>query len=239
MRGSWRRLVLAALLAGCSGAARAPVVAAEPPIPPTPPSWPEGVGVRAPPDGWVDLRHALPGVLFDIRYHGDANFMGAPLPGYGAPGAWLREGPAAALGRVHMRLQARGLGLLVYDAYRPVRATLAMVAWAESTDRRWVLEQGYVARESGHNLGNTVDVSVVDLYGVPVDMGTPYDSFTAAAHTDGASGIPAANRTILGAVMAAEGFEPYPQEWWHFSWPMDNLVPRDVPYGVQEPAADF
>ena len=161
----------------------------------------------------------------DVRYATANNFTGAVLPGYERPLAMLRPQAAQALARVHQSLRARGLGLKVFDGYRPVRATLGMVAWAERTGNQWVLEQGYVARQSGHNVGRTVDLTLVRLAnGRELDMGTAYDTFSRAAHTANATGQVAANRRILVDAMAAEGFQNYDQEWWHFSIP----GPRDA-----------
>jgi D-alanyl-D-alanine dipeptidase len=189
-----------------------------------------------PPEGWVDLA-TVPGLALDVRYHTADNFTGAPLPGYGVPGAWLREAPAAAIRRVHERLAAQGKQLEVYDAYRPLRGTLAMVAWAERTGRTELLDDGYIARRSGHNRGHTVDVSVVDATtGVELDMGTPWDTLTPASHTKAATGEALANRLLLKAAMEAEGWTAYWKEWWHFTWPAEGDPPaRDVPYGCFEP----
>lgn len=173
----------------------------------------------------------------EIRYATAANFTGAPLPGYEVAAALLRPAAAAALGRVQDRLERRGYGLLVWDAYRPVRATLGMVEWAERTGNEWVLEEGYVARRSNHNRGNTVDVTVVALdTGEPLDMGTAYDHFGEASHTANATGQVLANRRILLDAMAAEGWENYEREWWHFTHAAD-AEPLDIPIGCYIPAA--
>lgn len=161
---------------------------------------------------------AEPGIREDIRYATPGNFTGAPLTGYEVPAALLRPAAAEALGRVQRSLAAQGLGLLVWDAYRPVRATLDMVAWAERTGNEWVLDQGYVARRSNHNRGNTVDLTLIRLdTGEPLDMGTPYDHFGTESHTANATGPVMENRMTLVRAMEAEGFTNYDQEWWHFT----------------------
>lgn len=177
----------------------------------------------------VNVQSLDPTILTDVRYATPNNFTGAVLPGYERPLAMLRPEAARALVRVHQSLRPRGLGLKVFDGYRPVRATLGMVDWAERTDNEWVLEQGYVARQSGHNRGGTVDLTLVRLDNRrELEMGTPYDTFNEAAHTANATGQVAANRRILLDAMRAEGFSNYEKEWWHFSfsgtWP-----PLDVP----------
>lgn len=182
-----------------------------------------------PPGTLVNVRSVDRTIRTEVRYATRNNFTGAVLPGYERPIALLRPDAAQALARVQARLRPQGLGLKVFDAYRPVRATLGMVDWAERTGNQWVLEQGYVARYSGHNRGATVDLTVVRLWGGrELDMGTEYDTFSEAAHTANASGQVAANRQILLDAMRAEGFSNYEKEWWHFSLP-GQREPLDVP----------
>ena len=111
----------------------------------------------------VDVRSLDSTIRVDARYAGPNNFTGAPLPGYEANRALLRREVAAALVRVQRRLAAEGLGLKIWDGYRPVRATQAMVAWTERTGQTWLLDSGYIARRSRHNQGVAVDLTLVDL----------------------------------------------------------------------------
>jgi D-alanyl-D-alanine dipeptidase len=179
----------------------------------------------------VDVRSVDRSIRVDVRYATPGNFTGAPLPGYETARALLRPNAAQALARVQRRLRAEGLGLKVFDAYRPVRATLAMVSWAERTGNQWVLDQGYVARRSGHNLGVTVDLTLVRLSGgAELDMGTPFDTFSEAAHPANATGQVLANRVKLADAMRAEGWQPYDAEWWHFRLPGEYEA-LDVPIG--------
>ena len=145
--------------------------------------------LNPPPEGFVDLSEHVSGVLLSIGYHVAENFTGAPLPGYGAPGAWMLKTPADALINVQSELAEEGLGLLVYDAYRPQRGTAGMVAWATRTEQLVLFEKGYIARRSGHNHGHTVDLTIVDGEGTPLDMGTAWDTLTEKSHTANASGL--------------------------------------------------
>jgi D-alanyl-D-alanine dipeptidase len=146
--------------------------------------------------------------------------------------ALLRREAADALGRVQGRLAGRGLGLKVFDGYRPVRATLAMVEWTERVGRTDLLDDGYIARRSRHNQGVAVDLTLVDLAtGAELDMGTPYDSFAEEAHTANAAGEVADRRRLLVEAMEAEGFTNYVNEWWHFSIEVPDPVPFDLPLG--------
>ena len=205
------------------------VLAAAACAPPAAAPSPEGCPPRAP--EMTDLRGLPASPAVEVRYATADNFTGAVLPGYEAPRALLRPAAASALGRVEEALRAEGLGLKVWDAYRPVRATLAMVDWAERTGRTWVLDEGYVARRSGHNLGNTIDLTLIRRpTGEELDMGTPYDRFGVEAHTVNASGAVRDNRLRLVSAMAAQGWRNYEKEWWHFSH-SGEYQPLDVPLG--------
>jgi D-alanyl-D-alanine dipeptidase len=219
--GIW---LLAPLLAGACQPSAVPAVAAAPVNTAELPIGPAAAAESL----LVDVRSLDSTIQVDARYAGSNNFTGAPLPGYEAPRALLRREAAQALVRVQARLRTGGLGLLVFDGYRPVRATLAMVKWAERTGRRDLLEEGYIARRSRHNLGLAVDLTLVDLIGgARLDMGTPYDTFTDAAHTANASGLPLRHRRILVRAMESEGFRNYEKEWWHFSYEVPHAVPFD------------
>jgi D-alanyl-D-alanine dipeptidase len=182
--------------------------------------------------GLVDVRtHAL-GIRLDVRYATPDNFTGAVLPGYCKPIAVIRRPAARALAKTQERLARAGLGLLVYDAYRPARATRAMVRWAQRTNNDWVLEQGYVARRSNHNQGAAIDLTLVRLSdGKPLRMGTRYDAFTTESHTANASGTALKNRLALKRAMETEGFRNYRREWWHYDFPRAAGPARDIPLG--------
>jgi zinc D-Ala-D-Ala dipeptidase len=73
-----------------------------------------------------------------------------------------------------------------------------------------------------------VDLTLVDpASGTQLDMGTPFDTFSEAAHTANAVGRPLRYRQILVRVMESEGFTNYEKEWWHFSYPVPNALPFD------------
>ena len=215
------RLAALALLTGCG---RAPA--------PDPGPWPAAAPALA--DSLlVDVRARDRGIAVEARYAGPDNFTGAVLPGYEANRALLRVEAADALARVQASLRPAGLGLKVFDGYRPIRATQAMVAWTEREGRTELLDQGYIARRSRHNLGLAVDLTLVHLAtGRELDMGTPFDAFTEAAHTANAEGEVRANRDRLVRAMEAGGFRNYENEWWHFSFAVAGPEPAfDVVIG--------
>ena len=228
-----RSLIASLALCGCVQAS--PRAAARPPAPSVN-TEETAVAPDAVADTLLtDVRTLDPRIVVDLRYATANNFTGAPLPGYVANRAFMRREAAAALARVERDLRPLGLGLKVFDAYRPVRATLAMVEWTQRVNRPDLLTDGYIASRSRHNLGLAIDLTLIDLAtGKELEMGTPFDTFSAAAHTANASGEAAANRQKLKAAMEREGFVNYDQEWWHFSFNVPNPLRFDRP--ITEPA---
>jgi D-alanyl-D-alanine dipeptidase len=235
--------VVAALSAGCaSGSAPAPSPAPAPVPRPVVPAPSTAAPVRtsaAPADEiapdvvaeslLVDVQSADSTIAIDVRYATPFNFVGEVLPGYEASRAMLRREAAAALGRVQASLRDQGLGLRVFDAYRPARATAAMVAWTRRVQREDLLRDGYIAERSRHNLGLAVDLTLVDLAtGKERKMGTAFDTFSRDAHTANASGEVAVNRRRLVSAMVAEGFTNLPEEWWHFSYSVPDPLRFDL-----------
>lgn len=197
-------------------------------------------GARAePPPGFVRLADVVPTIAQDIRYAGRENFTGRPVPGYRAPQCWLRREAAEALASVANEAQALGYQLIIYDCYRPQRATKAFIAWAADEadqkmkaeyyphiDKQELFAQGYIAKASTHSLGIAVDIAFVDR-----DFGTPFDLFDKASATDypAISAEARHNRDALFALMTKHGFENLPQEWWHFAYRgLKDAEPSDV-----------
>ncbi len=183
----------------------------------------------APPAPLVDVQDIEPSIVVALPKLTADNVTGAPLPGYEANRAFLQPAGAEALAQVQRRLAPRNLGLKVFDAYRPVRATQAMVAWARSQGRGDLVGP-YIASVSYHNSGQAIDLTLVDrATGRELDMGTGYETFTPAAHTANATGVAAQNRATLVEAMHAEGFENYAGEWWHFYYFVTGAALIDEP----------
>lgn len=235
------------LVLGCGGSERAAVIdtttttapittPATPPVVEAKPQAPAQIVQRTPPAGWVDLRVTIPDAVFAIGYATKDNFTGAPLPGYGAPGAWLRDEAAAALAVASASLAKQGFRLVVFDAYRPRRASAAMVTWAQSSARTDLLRDGFISARSQHNRGVAVDVGLADRDGKLLDMGTPWDFFGPEAHVAAVKGDAGDRRKALAQALRDAGFRPLAIEWWHFIHGKDNAEAElDVPYGVREP----
>ena len=171
-------------------------------------------------------------VRLDIRYATSNNFMGRVVNGYNTAQCWMHLSGVVRLRRVIEHLSDSGLGLWIWDAYRPIRSTKDMVQWAESTGQDWIIEQGFIARDSRHNRGGAVDLSLYDKKtGQLLDMGTEWDHFGPESHIDGVKGIPLENRLYLRSLMIEAGFCSYDVEWWHFELPNAMELPSwDIPY---------
>jgi D-alanyl-D-alanine dipeptidase len=182
--------------------------------------------------GLEDVRERATGIDVDLRYATADNFTGTRLPGYCSAEPFLRSRAARALGQVQAQLAADGLGLRVFDAYRPARASRAMVRWAKRTDHEYLLH-GLIAARSNHNRGAAVDLTLVRLDGHrELSMGTPYDSFSSSAATNAVKGKALRNRLRLKRAMEAEGFRNYRREWWHYDFPSELSAARiDVALG--------
>jgi D-alanyl-D-alanine dipeptidase len=123
---------------------------------------------------------------------------------------------ARDLARVQRFLRRQGLGLAVFDAYRPARASRALVRWARRTGRGHLVGT-YIAQRSNHNLGSAVDLTLLRYSdGRRLRMGTGYDDLSPRAHTHAARGRILRNRLTLVRAMARFGFANYHREWWHF-----------------------
>jgi zinc D-Ala-D-Ala dipeptidase len=164
----------------------------------------------------LDLKKAVPGIALDLRYATDNNFLHTPLYGKTTT-TYLRKPAALALAKVQAALQSKGLGLKVYDAYRPYSATEKI--WAPVQDERYASNP---AKGSGHNRGTAVDLTLIHLATrKELPMGTGFDNFSDTAHHGFAYLSPPVlqNRLLLKQLMEANGFKALDTEWWHYSLP--------------------
>jgi len=164
--------------------------------------------------GLADVHKYAPSIRVNLSYRTKHNETGKPLPGYCENWAMLHDRAAFSLGQVQRYLRRKNRGLLVLDAYRPVRATEALVRWAERTGRGGAVGT-YIARRSRHNTGSAVDITLVrDGDGKRLRMGG--FAFGPSSHTYNATGRILRNRLELMYAMERFGFSAYLNEWWHF-----------------------
>ncbi|HEY7458979.1 MAG TPA: M15 family metallopeptidase [Xanthobacteraceae bacterium] len=182
---------------------------------------------------FVDAAEVVPGLVVDMRYFGSDNFVGRRIDGYEEAICLLTRQAAVALAAVQRDLSAQGLGLKVFDCYRPVRAVAHFVRWARDLtdqrgkqeyypelDKRVLFRDGYISARSGHSRGSTVDLTLVRVAdNRPLEMGTTFDFFgpRSGRGTGALSTEAQANRQLLASAMARRGFRPYWKEWWHFT----------------------
>lgn len=185
---------------------RAAALAAEPP--------PEPGDYRVP--EFVQLVKLDPTVKLDIRYATTNNFTGAVF--YQQPRAFMQKPAAEAVVRAHQHLNARGLGLLIHDAYRPWFVT--KMFWDATPDEM----KDFVANPangSRHNRGCAVDLTLYDRSsGEPIQMVAGYDEFSQRSFPLYPGGTTRQRwyRDLLRRTMEAEGFTIYEYEWWHFDY---------------------
>lgn len=184
------------------------------------------------PEGFCYAHEVIPDVILDIRYAGTHNFVGDPIDGYEAPFAILTNEAAEALKEAADEFRSLGYRIMIFDAYRPQSAVRHFVRWSQIKDdmrmqaefypefkkKSLLVDQGYIARNSAHCRGSAIDMTLTDLDGNPLDMGTGFDYFGKLAW-HGAKGVTAeqaANRNLLSGVMSRHGFKPFEHEWWHY-----------------------
>jgi D-alanyl-D-alanine dipeptidase len=128
------------------------------------------------PEGFVNIRDAIPDIQVDIRYFTPHNFMGEKVNGYNAAKCIITKEAAEALALVQKDLSVFSLGLKIYDCYRPQRAVNHFVKWATQIDNTKTKEEfyptidkinlfkdGYIDSKSGHSRGSTVDLTVIPI----------------------------------------------------------------------------
>ena len=185
------------------------------------------------PEAFVEIQKEIPNIELEIRYFGSHNFIGSPIDGYKKPIALLTKEAVKKLKIVQKKLNDEGLGLKIYDAYRPQRAVDHFVRWAKDENdtlmkkefyptvaKKDLFRLEYIAEKSGHSRGSTVDVTLIYLdSGKELDMGSPYDFFDKISwpFEKSISKDQQSNRLLLRKVMVENNFKPYKCEWWHFT----------------------
>ena len=162
----------------------------------------------------LELQRLIPGLVYDLRYATTNNFMHRLMYPAGTKNTYLRWPAAMALLSVQAELHGRGLGLKIFDAYRPFSVTVKF--WELVKDERYVANP---SKGSGHNRGIAVDLTIINaITGKELDMGTGFDNFTDTAHhsfTHLKEEV-LQNRLLLRSVMEKNGFKAFESEWWHY-----------------------
>lgn len=173
--------------------------------------------------GLVDISTLDKTIVVELKYATTDNFVGKNMYG-NFHKAYFRPEIARAIVRVQKALKKENprYSLIIYDASRPQSVQRTMYNMVKDTpNRRYVAKPD---RGGHHNFGIAVDISIV-CDGVPLDMGTGFDSFSEVSHIDNEAALlrsgklskqAYANRRLLRRLMKAQGFTTYRREWWHF-----------------------
>ena len=185
------------------------------------------------PEGFVYLKDIIPDIEIELRYYTDDNFIGERIDGYLNSKCIISKKAALALKKVQTDLKRFGLGLKIFDAYRPQCAVDHFVRWAKDLDdkkmktkyyptvlKENLFKEGYIAAKSSHTRGSTVDVTIITLNSKKeLDMGSGFDFFSSRSWPDDSSMTASqrAHRMLLQTLMNSHNFERYEKEWWHFT----------------------
>ncbi|WP_430409649.1 M15 family metallopeptidase [Kordia sp.] len=185
------------------------------------------------PKDFVYVTDEIPTIALEMRYFGTHNFVGAKVDGYEVEKCILSKAATRALKKVQDELQEKGLGIKIYDAYRPQRAVDHFRRWARNLEdtltkhefypnvaKKDLFKLQYIATKSRHSSGSTVDITIIDLKTKKeLDMGSSYDFFGRISWVSyqGLSQKQLKNRQLIQRVMLKNGFRNYPKEWWHFT----------------------
>jgi D-alanyl-D-alanine dipeptidase len=186
------------------------------------------------PEEFISLQSYCPEIQVLTSYSTTENFTGSIVSGYLSPKCFLSKPAAKALCLVHKKASQLGLGVRVFDAYRPVKAVEFFMEWAKLPEsnpdlkkkfypqftRKELFDAGYIARRSSHSRGSAVDLTLYNLENnVEIDMGGIFDLFDEVSHTSSplVSSQQKQNRMILKTLMEGEGFKNFSLEWWHYS----------------------
>ncbi len=162
------------------------------------------------------IKKCIPTIVLDIKYATKNNFSGTAV--YKTANAYARKPVVLALQKVQQNLAKQGLGLKIFDAYRPYSVTVKFWNITPIGKKDFVANP---AKGSRHNRGCAVDVTLINLKtGEELAMPTPYDSFLDMACAD-FTNLPnnvLQNRKTLQDAMTQNGFNIFKQEWWHFDF---------------------
>lgn len=171
----------------------------------------------------------IPSIKLDIKYATKDNFASTAV--YHQAKAFARKRVVAALANVQKELAKKGLGLKVFDAYRPYAVTVKFWEITPSDKKEFVANPKTGSR---HNRGCAVDLTLIDLKtGIELEMPTPYDSFAKEASPtyDDISQPQKQNRNLLISVMESKGFKVIKNEWWHFDFKgWEDYPLMDIPF---------
>lgn len=174
-------------------------------------------------DEFVPVKTYIPNILVDLRYATEFNFTNKKI--YNFTELWLRYGTVKKLFAVQNELKELGLSLKILDGFRPPSAQFQL--WEVCPNPTYVVDPN--TGFSSHSRGNTVDLTLAYSDGTELKMPTEFDDFSENANRDygDCDKEAAKNAMLLEKVMKKHGFDPYFDEWWHFSDTQSYPVEKD------------
>lgn len=170
---------------------------------------------------YVLVTDYIPDILVELKYATTDNFTGQVI--YDFTDAYLRYGTVKKLAVAQEKFKAMGYKIKIWDAYRPFYAQEKL--WEVVPDSRYVANPANGMK--AHNLGGSIDITLVTFDGTELTMPTAFDDFSAKADRDysDVSAEAAANAQLMEDVMESCGFTGYFGEWWDFSDTNINSFP--------------
>lgn len=165
-------------------------------------------------DEYVLVKKYIPDIYVELMYATDNNFTGVRI--YDFTDAYLRYGTVKKLANVQKELKEQGYSLKIWDAYRPFEAQQKL--WEVYPDPNYVANPANGMKK--HNLGGTVDITMVAADGSIIPMPTEFDDFSLKAdrnYSDIDNEEAVNNVMILQNAMENNGFTGYQGEWWDYS----------------------
>ena len=165
-------------------------------------------------DEYVLVKKYIPDIYVELRYATENNFTGVKI--YDFTEAYLRYGTVKKLAQVQKELKQQGYSLKIWDAYRPFEAQQKL--WEVYPDPNYVANPANGMKK--HNLGGTVDITMVAADGSVISMPTEFDDFSLKAdrdYSDIEDEEAVKNVMILQNAMENNGFTGYQGEWWDYS----------------------
>lgn len=165
-------------------------------------------------DEYVLVNKYIPDIYVELMYATDNNFTGVRI--YDFTDAYLRYGTVKKLANVQKELKEQGYSLKIWDAYRPFEAQQKL--WEVYPDPNYVANPSNGMKK--HNLGGTVDITMVAADGSVISMPTEFDDFSLKAdrdYSDIEDEEAVKNVMILQNAMENNGFTGYQGEWWDYS----------------------
>lgn len=161
---------------------------------------------------FVNLSDYSRDFVYDMKYATSDNFLKAKV--YDCAECYLRYKAVKALIKANAKFMKKGFRIKLFDCYRPLDIQKKM--WTIVSNPEYVADP---KKGSIHNRGGAVDITLVDLNGKELDMGTTFDHFGPEAHHDyeNLSEEIKDNRKFLRNTMTSFGFRIFESEWWHYN----------------------